>query len=410
MLIGAAWLLGAASSAADAPRMVSEAFRVNSQRAGIQQSASVALDACGDFVVAWQSEVPGRGDEIRVRRFDARGAARSDEIAVNVVSAGQQDAPAVAMMADGGFVLAWQTIVENNLQVRARRFDRSGKPAGGEIAVNSRTGNANSDPAIASDARGNFVVVWESTIAGSYEIRARRFDASGAALGGELPVNADIESSQRGPALAMTPDGAFIVAWRSNIDGSFEIRARRFDPSGTPTGGELPVNTSRVGDQVAPAVACTPDGTFVIAWENSLDNDYDIRARRFDAHGSPEGDEFAVQPGGGAQQFAPALALTDAGDFLVAWQSFKAGDLDLRARPFAGNGKPLSEEVALNSASTGNQKSPALAMNATGSFVAAWHSDATGDWDIDARTGLFQPARDNGRTVCAKAPLPPSSH
>jgi hypothetical protein len=33
-----------------------------------------------------------------------------------------------------------------------------------------------------------------------------------------------IASSQRAPALAMAADGAFIVAWRSNLDGSLEIR------------------------------------------------------------------------------------------------------------------------------------------------------------------------------------------
>jgi hypothetical protein len=383
--------------------MAAEEFRVNQHDGGIQQSASVALDAGGNVVVAWQSEVPGHGDEIRARRFDACGLPRSDEIAINAVSAGQQGAPSIAMAPDGSFVVAWQTIIQSNLEVRARRFDSSGTPAGGELAVNTRTGSANSDPAIASDARGNFVVAWESTIAGSYEIRARRFDARGSALSAEIAVNADTASSQRAPALAVAADGAFIIAWHSNLDGSLEIRARRFDASGLPAGDEFPVNTTHIGDQVAPSVALSPDDTSVIAWENALDNHYDIRARRFTPNGSPKSDEFTIQPSTTAQQFAPTLAMASNGDFLITWQTFDAGHLDLQARPFSANGKPLSETVRLNTAQTGHQKSPALAMNATGTFASAWHSDTTGNWNINARTGTLNPTPSGNRSACQRS-------
>ncbi|HTV22598.1 MAG TPA: hypothetical protein VMG12_28110, partial [Polyangiaceae bacterium] len=223
--------VGAATRAA-ADAQLSAEVRVNQQTDGIQQSASVAMDGRGGFVVAWQSEVAKRGDEIRARRFDARGAALGDEIAVNRVTQGQQDAPAVAMNAGGDFVVAWQTIVQNNLEVRARRFDALGAPLGDEVAVNTLAGNANSAPVAGIDGHGNWVVVWESTLNGSYEIRARRFDAQGQPLGQEWTVNTQLVSSQRGPALAMMPSGDFVVAWRSNVDGSYDIRSRRIDASG----------------------------------------------------------------------------------------------------------------------------------------------------------------------------------
>jgi hypothetical protein len=93
-----------------------------------------------------------------------------------------------------------------------------------------------------------------------------------------------------------------------------------------------------------------------------------------------------VQADPGAAQFAPVIAMAASGNFLIAWQAFESGDLDVQARPFAANGTPLSEAFTLNSPSSGNQKSPALAMNAAGSFAAAWHSDTTSDWNIAART------------------------
>src|SRR5688572_11962393 len=76
-------------------------FRVNTVTDRVQQSASVAIGPGGDFVVAWQSEIAGSGDEIRARRFDARGIARGEEQAVNGVTRGNQRSPAVAMDAKG---------------------------------------------------------------------------------------------------------------------------------------------------------------------------------------------------------------------------------------------------------------------------------------------------------------------
>src|SRR5262245_27826177 len=71
----AAWLLPELrGQAKDLPPAAAE-FQVNAQTEKVQQSAAVAIDGAGSFVVVWQSEVEGSGDEIRARRFDARGLA-----------------------------------------------------------------------------------------------------------------------------------------------------------------------------------------------------------------------------------------------------------------------------------------------------------------------------------------------
>ena len=42
-----------------------------------------------------------------------------------------------------------------------QRFDSAGNALGSEFRVNSTTGNVQQYPSVASDASGNFVVVWE---------------------------------------------------------------------------------------------------------------------------------------------------------------------------------------------------------------------------------------------------------
>jgi len=44
------------------------------------------------------------------------------------------------------------------------------------------------------------------------------------------------------------------------------VRARRFDATGAAIGGELPLNSTPAGDQIAPAVAAQPNGRFATAW------------------------------------------------------------------------------------------------------------------------------------------------
>jgi hypothetical protein len=71
-----------------------------------------------------------------------------------------------------------------------------------------------------------------------------------------------------------------------------------------------------------------------------------------------------------------------------------------------GDGKsrviPLSIATSIVVIRSGTQKSPALAMNATGRFAAAWHSDTTGNWSIYARTGTMNPMSPSQPPACPR--------
>ncbi len=61
-------------------------------------------------------------------------------------------------------------------------------------------------------------------------IKARRFDVSGAPLGGEFQVNEDFLDGQQLPSVAMRADGEALVTWYSDPPGTPapSVRARRF--------------------------------------------------------------------------------------------------------------------------------------------------------------------------------------
>jgi hypothetical protein len=177
---------------------------------------------------------------------------------VNTFVKHSQERPQVTSLPGGAFVVAWQSINQdgNVAGVFARRFDDAGNPAGGEIAVNAFTTNAQQFPAIAADAAGNFTVAWESW--GSQDgsgagAIARGFDPSGVPVEAEFSAPSQTLFNQRAPSIAMDPDGRFVVAWYSDLgDGSgYAIRAQRFGDlifkDGFETGGLTAWSTAATG-------------------------------------------------------------------------------------------------------------------------------------------------------------------
>jgi hypothetical protein len=157
--------------------------------------------------------------------------------------------------------------------VFGQRFDSSGNALGGEFQVNTYTNNDQYNPAVAMDASGDFVVVWNSLLqdGSSTGVFGQQFDSSGNALGGEFQVNTYTTSGQRFPAAAADPSGNFVVVWQSfgqdayNAPGVF---GQHFDSNGIPLDGEFQVNTYTTGSQFVPAVAVADSGDFVVVWDS----------------------------------------------------------------------------------------------------------------------------------------------
>ena len=70
------------------------------------------MDTDGDFVVAWDSdeqEGAGYGAGVYAQRYDGDGTPAGDEFHVNTYTTEEQERPSVAMDASGDFVVAWRS-------------------------------------------------------------------------------------------------------------------------------------------------------------------------------------------------------------------------------------------------------------------------------------------------------------
>jgi hypothetical protein len=260
---------------------------------------------------------------------------------------------------------------------------------GAEFPINTYTTGDQQTPAVAANAAGDFVVVWNSVGQDGDQggFFGQRFDRKGTRLGSEFQVNSYTTGPQSRASVSMAGDGSFVAAWDSIYGGppstGFEpILARRYDASGVAQGADFLVNSITTGNHLSPAVASAPDGSFVVAWEgygSAAPGDgkaNGIMARRFNAAGTPQGSEFLVNSYTTSDQRSPHVASDASGSFVVVWNSYAqdGSGLGIFGQRFDNAGNRLGSEFRVNTYTTGDQARPVVASAPDGSFWVAWES------------------------------------
>ncbi|MDW3223931.1 MAG: Ig-like domain-containing protein [Paracoccaceae bacterium] len=229
-------------------------------------------------------------------------------------------------------------------------------------------------------------------------------DGSLQPLGDEEQVNSFVEGGQEQPDVAALTDGGYVAVWQSNNqDGTFEfdIYAQRYDADGSPVGGEFRVNVADqgFGTNSNPTVSGLENGGFAVAWQN---NNGEIYARTYDSSGASSG-EFIANDQTSSTQSLPDIQGLSNGNILISWQSVTsagAGDGSSNGvigRLFTADGTPVSDtpgsdDIILNTTTTGSQVNVSISALGAGGFVAVWEDDANGDLK-------FQRFDQNGATL-----------
>jgi hypothetical protein len=354
-------------------------FQVNSFTNYPQSNPSVATDAAGNFVVVWHSLFQDGSDYgIFARRYDASGTpVGSSEFRVNSATDSTQRFPRVASSATGQLIFVWRGLDGSGWGINARRFSSAGAPQGLDFLVNTSTTNNQGLPDVASDASGNFVVVWQSDRQDSpytYGVFGRLYDSAGVPRGPEFQVNTHTTGRQIRPSVAMDAAGRFVVVWASDDqDGSSTgIFGQLFDASGVRVGPEFPVNSYVDQSQFRPSVASDASGNFVVTWWSQLPGaTTGIRAQRFNAAGSAVGGEFQVDANLGGATGYNEVSADASGNFVVAWGVSPAGNPEVFGRRYDATGVPEGPEFLVTSYTTGYQTAPTVAVDAA-KFVVAW--------------------------------------
>ena len=261
----------------------------------------------GTFLVAWESrETTVYGDQafLYAQLFDPNGAGLGDEILVdpNLYDCRYPD---VAMDAEGNFVVAWMRDRSNH-PILARLFDPNGVPRTDPFAVNT-TERHLGDASVHRDelARPLHDRLGRRPQPGSRRRRLRKALRTERRPTGEpFIVNAIRDGAQQWPQAAINDANEFVVVWEydsGDPNAATDIYARRFDANGRPVDEEFRLNTYTDDRQRYADVAMTADGSFFAVWESNGQDGagYGIFAHtepRPDPNEPPGREEYTTRP------------------------------------------------------------------------------------------------------------------
>ena len=249
-----------------------------------------------------------------------------------------------------------------------------------EITANEDLDGNQLNPVIAVAANGSFVVVWEDDIDNNdfFQIWAAGFNSDGSLRFNRITVNSEAAGQQKNPDIAMSPNGEFVVVWEDDQDGNgrFNILGRGFNADGTPRFSDRLMALTGAGASVDPSIGMADDGSFVVTWADDEDYNgfYQIKARGFNSNGSQRFSPMTVNSAGAGQQIQPDIALNSNGDYVIAWADDQDGNwfYDIKARGFFANSGERFSDTTLNSVGTASQYRPVLGLADDGNFAAAW--------------------------------------
>ena len=204
-------------------RLVLSLVAVSANDAKVNQTASVgqtlpsvAMDANGDYVVAWGDQTARYEYNVDARVYNKAGQAQTGEIVVGKTIGVPR--PSVAMDANGDFVVTWQVLNSTSYLygVDAQRYNLAGTAQGSTITLTSGSSRTTmgESPKVAMDSAGDFTIAYQGYDANLLGIFAKRYNSSGVAQGSTFGVNSVTTGSQSGPAIAMDSAGDFVIAWQ----------------------------------------------------------------------------------------------------------------------------------------------------------------------------------------------------
>ena len=256
----------------------------------------------------------------------------------------------------------------------------------GEIKVNEGIDGTPyyRQPAVAADGLGNVIVAWvhsDNTYPNPGKVYTRRYDNSGTAIGGEIPIVALPVSRVVGfYDVAMNDSGAFVVAWTqafTDADG-YSVHAALYDAAANVVRAPFQVNTSEIGDQWSPSVAMDDAGNFLVAWDQK-DSLYTgvaegVYGQFYDSSGNEVGSQFTIDSV--SQGYVSQIDVSMAGDGRAIavwnWEDY-FGEGAIHGQRFAADGSSAGAELTLGRSGRVVER-PAVTMDDSGAFTAVWRT------------------------------------
>ncbi len=327
----------------------------------------------------------------------------------------EESRASIAATARGGSVVAWQgdfgteiSSQERSVQVTLLNSQDQHETT---LRVSDSLTETQSNPHLASNEEGLFMVVWESREGSMTQVKGRiffRMEPNGIEpIGNEFLLSEQKGSILSKPQVVIDGRSGFIAVWQQRPPGSVasgDIFARRFDRVGTPAGDPFRVNSQNLGEQRNPSIASLPGRGFVAVWESSVSQERaNIHLRRFDfLDQALDDDDLRINLENSGLHSDPRVATSSEGDFVVVWKSTTLSSKFPAAQTFRIASRPgenlhftdpdfLFEEFIITETieAVDEPFDPAVAMNRDGDFLVTWAEGSGSDSSSRVRYQTF---------------------
>ncbi|WP_299752288.1 tandem-95 repeat protein [uncultured Tateyamaria sp.] len=336
------------------------------------------------------------------------------EFLVNEFTDGTQNNPSVTALANGHFVVTWQSDDgqqgdTSETAIKAHILNENGVEIVSEFLVNEVANGNQRAPSVTALANGHFAVIWESHDGQQgdtdWAIKARIFDANGDEVVSEFLVNEFTNGDQVKSSVTALANGDFVITWTSHDgqqgDTDWAIKARIFDATGDEIVSEFLVNEITHDLQWFPSVTALANGNFVVTWrsddgQQQWDYSSAIKARILNENGDEIVSEFLVNEASYGEQSWPRVTTLADGNFVVTWmskdgqQGEEPNSYAIKARIFDANGDEIVSEFLVNEFTNDGQLWPSVTALTNGNFVVTW---TTFDWPQGDMSGWAIKAR-----------------
>jgi len=368
--------------------------------AGLKTSTSLAD---GGYVVVWESQNQGGlSYQIRAQRNDEDGnpvaTGGAQEFAISTGTTHAQYDPQVTTLANGGFVVAWQSKnASNKVKAFARIFDADGTPSTSDIEVfkdpdpsdpeytDFRSQEYSKDIAVGTDGKMLVVAAGSGDQANSTDIYGQIMTASGGVNPKDKFIASDNGAGvQTDPAVAALSGGGYVVSYtntHSSGDGSYNsVFYRKFAADGTASGASVLVNETTLYNQNDSDVTGLEDGGFVVTWRGYDGKGDGVWFKKYDASGSVEVSEMRVNENDFGGQTEPQVIALEDGGFLISFtegnSSQDGSSSSVWAQQYDKYGSKVQGTFLVNVTTTLAQKQSDVAALEDGDFAVSWSHSA----------------------------------
>ena len=279
-------------------------IKVNKANSGNQTRPKIAMAPDGRFVVSWNDQQKNDHIHIKLRAFNADGKPAGSERNILNQSKGTQRNPSIAMDAQGNYVIAWESDNTNNVyQIRAQKYDFDGKELSQIYTINSKSKGQQLHSAVGMNGKGAFYVAYrdDNNHDEKYDIRVRGWDENLNEIIADTKLYSANHNNEQ-PTICVDDSNHAVVGFydsnMTHLEPTKEdnIKVLAYD---TQHAGDIlvaAIMNGKIGNAVSPteltwqnqkhpSVSCSGDGHVVVVYTDDTENDssYEIYVRGYNA-------------------------------------------------------------------------------------------------------------------------------